>query len=218
MTPRHSKDDVRIAFVTALLATSLHRKTCSDDAKKQMRLAECETLLSHVLEVYTRVLGKDHLYTLKAFNNLAFNYVLQGKDDKAVPMFQDLLQKRRQLTGLDHIDTFICAQNLGDLLIDSKRDEEARSIYLEFLPVAKRVLGEEHPRTLSMITDYGRCLFYLTVTRSEVPKVLAMIEANLAVQQRVLGRDEIDSRRTTSVLTQLRKIFAQSDRHADTLS
>lgn len=195
----------RVQKLMALLAGTLEREAKHEDAERnQKELAESETLLRHVLKIYTRVGGKDCDDALKAFNNLAFTLVRQDKKDEAMTMFQVLMQKRRQITGLDDIDTHVCASGLGHLLKSTGRHDEALSIYLEFLPIMKRVLGQEHPQTLNMITDYARCLFEIAAhmnrlrSRAEAAKAVAMLESNLAVQQRVQGRDHMDTLRTAS--------------------
>lgn len=75
-----------------------------------------------------------------ARHGLAAAYWLNGKLDDAVPMFQDLLLRRRAISGDDHPDTIRVAFNLGVNYRDAGRINDAIRIFDEWLPRAKATL------------------------------------------------------------------------------
>src|SRR5947199_1484290 len=65
---------------------------------------------------YRRVLGDDHLVTLRLAHSLAARLRAQGQHERACELNQDTLSRYRRVLGEDHPATLASAENLaGDL-------------------------------------------------------------------------------------------------------
>ena len=85
-----------------------------------------------------RVLGQEHLDTLKTVMGLATALYTQGQHAKAAVMFRDML-------GQEHPDTLRAAMNLAHALDEQGQHVEAAANHRETLEVQKRVLGLSTP-------------------------------------------------------------------------
>jgi tetratricopeptide (TPR) repeat protein len=77
---------------------------------------EAKQRYRQVLELKEKVLGKDHLDTLKITNQLATSLCHQGKYIEGEPMFRQSLQTQETVLGKDHPDTLVSMNNFALLL------------------------------------------------------------------------------------------------------
>jgi hypothetical protein len=93
-----------------------------------------------VLEKNRRILGDEHLDTLKAMHNLASTYWAQGKTAEAAAMEEEVLEKSRRILGDDHPDTLVArlAEPLCKYIIWASPTHVHRQYYhisaLHYLP------------------------------------------------------------------------------------
>ncbi|GFH55967.1 hypothetical protein CTEN210_12443 [Chaetoceros tenuissimus] len=120
-----------------------------------------KSFFTDCLEKRTKVLGPDHLLTLKktldSMNDLALVYKKQKKYKEAEELLQESLKIRRKLFDSDQ-DTFINMNNLSLLYCELGKFTEAEDLYLEALEKQSISLGETHPSTLTTMNNIA--LFY----------------------------------------------------------
>ena len=82
----------------------------------------------------------------------------QGEYDRALPLYEDCLEKRKRILGDDHPHTLDSINNLADLLQDQGEYDRALPMFEDCLEKRKRVLGDDHPHTLKSIQNLALLL------------------------------------------------------------
>ncbi|KAK4220475.1 kinesin light chain 1, partial [Podospora fimiseda] len=78
-----------------------------------------------VLQLYEKVLGKEHPHTLTSMNNLALVLDKLGKYEEAEKMHRQVLQLREKVLGKEHPHTLASMNNLALVLKKLGKYEEA---------------------------------------------------------------------------------------------
>jgi tetratricopeptide (TPR) repeat protein len=81
----------------------------------------------------------------------------KGEYDRALPLCEECLAKRKRVLGEDHPDTLTSLNNLAGLFESKGEYDRALPLYEECLAKRKRVLGEDHPHTKSTQRSRNRC-------------------------------------------------------------
>ena len=84
---------------------------------------------------------------------LAGLFESMGDYDRALPMHEECLAKRKRVLGEDHPDTLTSLNNLAGLFESMGDYDRALPMYEECLAKRKRVLGEDHPSTLASLNN-----------------------------------------------------------------
>ena len=135
-----------------------------------------------------RRLGDSEESILVAQGNLANTYRTLGRDEKALPMRQEVYSGRLKLLGEEHNSTLIAALNCAASLNDLKRYEEAKLLLRKAIPVARRVLGEDAQLLLRMRKSYAVALYeYPTATLVDQREAATTLEEVARTARRVLG-------------------------------
>jgi thiol-disulfide isomerase/thioredoxin len=103
------------------------------------------------LDLMQRVLGEDHLDTLRCMSNLAIVNAVQGRDADAERGFRHVLETRRRVLGDEHPDTLAGMHNLARLYCDRSRYLEAEPLCLKAVELASHTLGESHPSAVKSL-------------------------------------------------------------------
>ena len=111
------------------------------------RYEEAEPLYRKGLEIFQRVLGKEHPDTATSYNNVAYILDAQGRYEKAEPLYRKGLEIRQRVLGEEHSDTANSYNNVASNLNAQGRYEEAEPLYRKNMEILQRVLGKEHPFT-----------------------------------------------------------------------
>jgi tetratricopeptide (TPR) repeat protein len=98
-------------------------------------------------EKYKLELGEDHRETLALFCSIAKEFYKKGDYDRALPLYEECLAKRKRFLGDDHRDTLISLNILAGLFYNNGDYYRALSLYNECLEGWKRVFGEDNPNT-----------------------------------------------------------------------
>ena len=116
-----------------------------------------------------------HDPALKAvgLNNLAFLYVENEQYQRAIPMFNESLELRRQAHGNDAITVATAANNLGDLYRMLDQYELSRPLLEEALSIRREKFGAQHSQTIE--TELR--LIMLAVQRSDLSSAGPMLES-----------------------------------------
>ncbi|KAF8995366.1 P-loop containing nucleoside triphosphate hydrolase protein [Cyathus striatus] len=114
---------------------------------------EAEMLGTQVLEMYTRILGKEHPDTLTSMSNLALAYSNVGKWTEAEMMATQVLEVRARILGKEHPDTLTSMSNLALAYSNVGKWTEAEMLGTQVLEMYTRILGKEHPNTLTSMSN-----------------------------------------------------------------
>jgi tetratricopeptide (TPR) repeat protein len=77
------------------------------------RTDEAMQLHEETLEIRKRVLGLEHLETLRSSYNLAESYRSMCRTDEAMQLHEETLEIRKRVLGLEHRDTLESMKNLA---------------------------------------------------------------------------------------------------------
>ena len=89
-------------------------------------------------------LGKDHSVTLSAINNLGYLYNSNGQQEKAEPMYRELLQRQIAKNGLLHHSSGDSYQNLAGSITYQGRYDEAVPLHRKAYDIYKSVYDDNH--------------------------------------------------------------------------
>ena len=76
---------------------------------------------------------------------LAILFNSKGDYDRALPMVEECLAKKKRVLGEDHPDTLMSLNGLAGLFYSKGDYDRALPMVEECLAKRKRVLGEDHP-------------------------------------------------------------------------
>jgi tetratricopeptide (TPR) repeat protein len=165
-----------------------------------------------------RVLGYDHLDTLRSMHNLATTRQELGDFQGARELHEQTLAARQRVLGTDHPDTLWSMNNLAETYRDLGDLQGARELQKQTLAARRRVLGANHPDTLTSMHN-------LATTRQELGDLdgaRELHEQTLAAYQRVLGTDHPDTLRSMNNLAEtyrdLGDLQAAHELHEQTLT
>jgi hypothetical protein len=98
-------------------------------------------------------LGDDHPDTLASLNNLAIIFDIKGEHDRALPLYEECLEKHQRVLGDDHPYTLTSLNNLACLFYRKHEYDRALILYEKCLEKYKRVLGDDHPDTCASLRN-----------------------------------------------------------------
>ena len=136
-----------------------------------------------------QVLGRDHLDTIGAANNLGLTLSSMGDYPAARTLQEDVLTRFRQVLGPDHPDTIGAANNLGGTLYGMGDYPAARTLLEDVLTRSRQVLGPDHPNTISAANNLGGTLSSM----GDYPAARTLQEDVLTRFRQVLGPDHPDT-------------------------
>ena len=110
------------------------------------QLALC--LTESVIQVCD-TLGPHHPHTLSLRNELARAYRASGRLDKAIALYEQILEDSIRILGPDHPDTLTARNNLAGAYRAAGRLDEAITLYEQVFSGRSRVLGPDHRSTLT---------------------------------------------------------------------
>nr|WP_314891206.1 tetratricopeptide repeat protein [Actinomyces oris] len=128
--------------VSSKLAETLHYAT----GLGMSQLALC---LTDSVTQACDALGPDHPDTLASRNCLAGAYRDAGRLDKAITLYEQILEDSIRVLGPDHPSTLASRFNLAGAYRASSRLEEAITLYEQVFSGRSRVLGPDHRSTLT---------------------------------------------------------------------
>jgi non-specific serine/threonine protein kinase/serine/threonine-protein kinase len=124
------------------------RQTIGNAYKDLGLFPEADRQLGRALELRRSQLGEAHAQTLTTMNSIAQLYVLQGKRQPAVTLYEKVRDNRRRILGDDHPDTLKTGSDLAEVYQLEGKYAEAAPLFTHVLERERRVLGNHHPQTL----------------------------------------------------------------------
>lgn len=98
-------------------------------------------------------LGPDHILTLRALNDIAVIYQLQGNFDAALPLALEAAGKLERIAGPDHVETLNALGNLGQLQMARGDAAAAEPLLRRVLEGRTRTLGAGNEATLNAMLE-----------------------------------------------------------------
>ncbi len=144
-----------------------------------------ERNLVRSLEMHERLLGPDHVETLRAVFQLGSLYWNTKRPAKAEPLLQRARVGLLAELGPANEDSMTAAGALALVLSETGRFDEAGELFRESYELSSRHLGPEHAMTLSATNNLAR--WYEEA--GNIERALELLRENLAVRRRVLGED-----------------------------
>lgn len=109
------------------------------------RFEEAENAFRRALDLFTEVLGPDHVMTLRARGSLAALLLRGGRTEVA----RELLEETRRVAERDHADNLLLNANINNDLGKAYEDLEdldrARAHYERAVALGTEAFGEQHP-------------------------------------------------------------------------
>ena len=128
--------------VSSKLAETLHYATSLGMSQLALGLTDSVTRSCDVL-------GPDHPDSLTSRNSLAGVYRDAGRLDKAISLYEQILEDSIRVLGLDHPSTLTSRFNLAGTYRASGRLDKAITLYEQVFSGRSRVLGPDHHSTLT---------------------------------------------------------------------
>jgi len=141
-----------------------------------------------VIAIRENILGKEHLKTAKAYNNIAVVYYSLSKYDLALEYYEKDLLISKKVLGKEHPDTASSYYNMGMVFDDKSEYDLALDYYRKALAIREKVLGKEHP-------DVANCYHNISlVYDAQDNNVLAWEYATkaLTICEKTFGEEHIE--------------------------
>lgn len=151
--------------------------------------SRAQPLAEGAVELERRVLGTEHLDTLRSMEILASILKDAGHYVEAEKMVRETLAVQRRVLGDDHPDTIGSMRRLASILYDEGRLEESETMKRETLAIQRRVLGPDHPETLGSMNNLANAL----ETEGHYAEAEKLHRETLSIRQRVLGPNHPDT-------------------------
>ena len=110
-------------------------------------------------------------------------YVKLGLFDRALPLLEQALDRRREMLGTGHQETADSELHLAYLLWQQGRFEDALPLYKSSLATRRRVLGPEHPDVADSLSGLG--IVYWNLGRYDAAEPL--YRRALEIREQALG-------------------------------
>ncbi len=168
------------------------RETIHDVIRRTIGFDELDKEISQVMRAWViskyerrhRTLKENNdPKTLNSMYNLACLYDIQKDYEKARPLYEECLERRKTVLGASHPETLSSMNNLACLYNNQKDYEKARPLYEECLRMSKVVLGEKHSFTFTSMNNLAGCYFY----QGEYGKAVPLYEHCFRLQKIELG-------------------------------
>ncbi|MCX5689793.1 MAG: serine/threonine-protein kinase [Planctomycetota bacterium] len=170
-----------------LVAASL-RFSLAEQYKGLGRYDDAETLETQVVDVRRKLLGDDHLDTLRAINDLGSILEAKGDAVRAEQCYREAVERRRRLLGPDDLETLTTMGNLGNLLRDQGKFDLAEPLLKDSLDGLRRVKGPESRDTLIAMNTYG----FLLISRGNPSDAEPYWREAYETGKRLFGSDDPD--------------------------
>ncbi|MGC4004872.1 MAG: tetratricopeptide repeat protein [Pirellulales bacterium] len=127
-------------------------------AMESGRNVEALELQERTFATQRRLLGDDHLDTLKNTRLTANLYAAANRHDEALALREKTLQAFRKRFGEDDLETIAAKNNLGTSYFQSGRFDDALKLFEAAEATLKTRYGAEHPSTLTLSNNTAACL------------------------------------------------------------
>ncbi|MFJ3671971.1 FxSxx-COOH system tetratricopeptide repeat protein [Streptomyces sp. NPDC090106] len=159
-----------------------------DSAHYLVRSAQSQTarvLAEHLYETWSSTLGKDDPDTLRAAHMVTWALDGLSAHAEALPLVEDVLERRRRVLGENHDETLSSANDLAVTLAVLGRMDTSHAMFQDIHTRRRNLLGDDHPETLRsaqrLATSHG--------TRGRWRESLRILTRVVERQRSLLGDD-----------------------------
>jgi tetratricopeptide (TPR) repeat protein len=157
---------------------------------------EAERHLPVAVEIHRRLLGEEHVETIRSMNALTRLYYRQGRIDEARELNERTVEKARHGLGEGNAETLTALNLKGALMRETDRLEGLLTLYKNVLEQRRRTLGEEHLDTLGSMHNLA-FVYFQTGRTSEAASLFEQI---IAINRRVRDDEHPDTLLTMRML------------------
>ena len=168
--------------VSSKLAETLHDAT-------NLGMSQLALGLTDSLTQACDVLGPHHPDTLASRNNLAGAYRDAGRLDKALTLYEQILEDSIRVLGTDHPSTLTSRFDLAGAYRAAGRLSEAIPLYEQVFSGRSRVLGPDHRSTLTARDDLADTYW----EAGRLNEAITLYQENLDDVARVMGPHHPDT-------------------------
>ncbi|OGW24146.1 MAG: hypothetical protein A2X55_04245 [Nitrospirae bacterium GWB2_47_37] len=188
-------------------AKQLHQK--GNELYKAGKYNEAIPYAKQVLEIYEKILGKDHPNVATSLNNLAGLYKVIGRYSEAEPLYKRSLEIREKAFGREHPSVAQSLYNLAGLYaFIGGRYAEAEPLHKRALEIYEKALGREHPSVAqSLISLAG-----LYESTGRYADAEPLYKRALEIREKIRGSEHPD---TAIVLRVLAELYRVTGRYAE---
>jgi tetratricopeptide (TPR) repeat protein len=116
-----------------------------------------ETLYLECFNERKRIIGIEHVSTLRTMYDLSLVSFFLRKDNLALPYVEECYTLRKKLLGEDHTDTLLALCLFARLHNSTANFVKAEALFEECLKKQTKILGPRHRNTLDTMLAYSRC-------------------------------------------------------------
>ena len=162
-----------------------------------------------VLEIYEKILGKDHPNVATSLNNLAGLYKVIGRYSEAEPLYKRSLEIREKALGREHPSVAQSLDNLAGLYaFIGGRYADAEPLHKRALEIYEKALGREHPSVAqSLISLAG-----LYESTGRYADAEPLYKRALEIREKIRGSEHPE---TAIVLRVLAELYRVTGRYAE---
>ena len=187
------------ANIRHTLAETYYHWTELDVATRQQERA---------LALYRQELGPEHPYTLGAMNNLGNQLRMQGKFERALALYDEVVKVQQRILGLEDRRTLGSMNNLANAFYSMKRFEDARKLYEETLSWQRRIQSPDNIDTLRTMSNLAATLS----AKGDLEEARKLNEETLSILESTRDSDHPQTLTTKKNLADL--LSRQGDREA----
>ncbi|GGN23650.1 tetratricopeptide (TPR) repeat protein [Actinoplanes campanulatus] len=136
-----------------------------------------------------RLLGEQHLETIRARANLAVSYWENGRVLDAIALQEQVLSDRERILGDEHPDTIRARANLAASYQQDGRVEDAIVLKERVLADCHRILGDKHLETILARAN----LAFSYDKDGRIEEAMQLEEQVLSDRERILGDEHPDT-------------------------
>jgi CHAT domain-containing protein len=151
---------------------------------------EAEPLYRRALEIYGRVVGRDHASFATTLVNIGQNLRKQGRSADAEPLVRSALAIFQAKFGETNPDTGWAYSILASTLDDTGKFDEGAEMARKALDVRRKTLGEAHPLTA---VAYNNLAAAITLKTGGDKEAEAPYRQALTILLRSVGEQHIDT-------------------------
>ncbi len=128
---------------------------------KQAEYAKALEWYGKSLEIYERILGKEHPDTAAIYNGIAFTYTEMGNFSAAIELYEKVLFISEKELGKEHPDTATVYDNIAHVYQAQGKYVSALTWYEKALIIRENILGKKHPDTGITYTNIALVFSYM---------------------------------------------------------
>lgn len=146
-------------------------------------------------------LGKEHVLTLRALNDIAVIHQLQGDHQAAFPLAVAAAAGLERVAGADHQETLNALANLAQLHVERGAAADAEPLLRRVLSARERTIGAEQEATLNALLELAAFL----KRQRRLGEVAARLEQGAAAARAKLGAEHVLAIDLTAAAAEARK-------------